>query len=102
MRIKYEPYKMDSFKDLMQWAYMQGWYIHRLDLVTVKIQGEFEGFSGRASETWEHQFVVSTCDVGKYKSHTATGETIEDACAKILAELKKEGYEKLVINTNKT
>lgn len=34
-----------------------GWYSRQLKL-EISLTGEFEGFYGKASETWEHQVVI--------------------------------------------
>jgi len=88
----YEPYKTDNFLKIMQWAYDKGWYLHCLDLITVKMQGAFEGFSGRASETWEHRFIVSNCEIPELgiKSHEAVGETLDNACYWLLDQINKD------------
>jgi hypothetical protein len=95
MKDEYDTYKMDSFKNLMQWAYTRGWYDNRLDLVTVVIQGEFEGFSGRASETWEQQFIVSICEVGRVKAHSVKADTLEYACQQILLMIEEDHKEEM-------
>ena len=51
--MKYEPYNFDSFKELVAYAYNLGWYGGRKTLFNLKCEGDFEGWSGRASETWE-------------------------------------------------
>jgi hypothetical protein len=35
-----------------------GWYTGKSDLLTLKIEGEFEGFYGKASESWEQKFIL--------------------------------------------
>lgn len=35
-----------------------GWYTGTRDLLKVTMKGEFEGFYGKASESWEHQYEI--------------------------------------------
>jgi len=92
MKIEYEPYKMDSFHKLMKWAYGLGWYIKERELITVRMCGSFEGYSGRASETWEHRFYVETCDIPELNLYARKvyGRTLEEACAKLVKILEIE------------
>lgn len=79
-------------KELLNKFMAMGWYGGTLDLITIKLQGGFETFTGRASETWEHQFIVSNCAMPHFNilAHEAKGPTLEIACAKLLEILKKE------------
>ena len=88
----YEPYKTKAFTDLLGWAFNQAWYSGERNLITIRMNGEFEGYSGHASETWEHQFVVENCDIPDIgiKAHSAVGETVEEACTKLLAMIKAD------------
>ena len=82
--MKYEPYKTDSFLKLLQKAINLGFYSGRLDILNIIVQGEFEGFSGRASETWESHFIVKW----NASSHLETdGSTLEEACKKMVDKL---------------
>lgn len=92
MRREYEPYRLDAFRNLMQWAFRLGWYGGERNLITVRMNGKFEGYSGRASETWEQQFLVENCEIPDIgiKAHVAVGETLEEACSKLLAMLEEE------------
>lgn len=89
---KYEPYNYSSLEKLMQYFYSKGWYSGTLDLLTIKMQGGFEAFSGRACETWEHRFIASNCSIPEIKieSHEVSGKTLEDACKKLLQVLKED------------
>jgi len=40
-----------------------GWYVGKPDLLTLKIEGEFEGFYGKASESWEHRFSLEISEI---------------------------------------
>lgn len=75
--MKYEPYNFDSLKKLVAQAYNDGGYSGRKKLLDIVIEGEFEGFSGRATEGWEKRVRV------QFGDKTVYGETIEDACSKL-------------------
>lgn len=82
---KYEPYNLEPFTRLLAWAYNKGWYSGRRELLTIRILGDFEGWSGRATETWETHFIVSNCEIPDIhiQAHTAEGETLYEACSKL-------------------
>lgn len=87
--MKYEPYKMDSWTTLMQMAYRLGWYGGTRSLVNLQIKGAFEGWSGRASETWEQRFFITTEEIiadGKviWPGIAVEGETLEEASNKAI------------------
>ena len=93
----YEPYKMDALKTLMQRCFMAGMYPFRQELLKISMQGEFEGWSGRATEDWENRFYVefriptgdkATEDPGFL--FKADARTLEDACQSILRQLKEK------------
>lgn len=90
--MKYEPYNFDSFKELVTYAYRLGWYDYT-NIFTLKCDGGFERFSGRASETWEQRFTLSSEDVvfskdKKIPAFSFTGETIKEVCDKVMEYLK--------------
>ena len=87
--MKYEPYNFDSFKELLHHAYMLGWYGGRKTLFNIKCEGKFEGWSGRASETWEQRFILTSeeikCEAGtKIPALNITGESIKEVCDKAM------------------
>ncbi len=92
MIYRYEPYKMDAFKKLLNWGYLQGWYLGKKELVKVTMLGAFEGFSGKASETWENRFIVEICDIPELhiEHHVTNGETLDEACKAMLIFLESE------------
>jgi hypothetical protein len=91
MKTKFNPYSTENFTELMRWANWRCNYSGKLSLVKITIDGDFE-LHGRASESWQTGFVVETCKVNKYEAHSAYGETLDEACGKILALLKREGW----------
>lgn len=92
----YQPYCFGSVKELMLIAFRGGNYGGKPDLLKITMQGAFEGWSGRASETWEHRFFVEfRIPGGNFESkhperfYKAEGETLEQACAKILKQYRE-------------
>lgn len=97
----HQPYCFGSVKELMLIAYRAGNYGGKPDLLKITMQGAFEGWSCRSSETWEHRFFVEfRIPGGNFESKhpeqffTAQGETLEQACAKILAAYRQANEEK--------
>lgn len=79
----------------MKMCYKLGWYIGEKELLNISMIGAFEGFSGRATETWEYNFVVTTCEIKGYKDKIilpeirVQGNTLEQACRKAINEIIK-------------
>ena len=91
--MKYEPYNFDSLKQLVAHAYNLGWYSGRKTLFNLKCEGEFEGFYGRASETWEQRFILTSEEIlfengKKVPALNITGGSINEVCNKTLKELQ--------------
>ncbi len=87
--MNYEPYNFDSFKKLVEYAYSLGWYSGRKTLFNLKCEGEFEGFYGRASESWNQRFVLTSEEIfiqngRKIPALEITGESIKEVCDKAL------------------
>lgn len=83
--MKYNPYDFSEVAKLLQYFYSLGWYSNTLDLLTIIMQGGFEAFTGRASETWEHWFIARNCAIPELhiEAHEAHGATIGDACREL-------------------
>lgn len=45
-------------KELEHYFTQKGWYSGTHPFVSIRLEGGFEAFSGRASETWEYRWVV--------------------------------------------
>lgn len=94
--MKYEPYNFDSFKELLKMSYNLGWYGGKHNLFTIRCEGEFEGFSHRASETWEQQFILTSDEIksgeGKviWPTLSITGGTIKEVCDKAIQRISKD------------
>jgi hypothetical protein len=90
---KFEPYNFDSFKELVAYAYNLGMYGGKKNLFTIKCEGEFEGFSGRATETWEQKFTLTTDEI-KFENGkiippiSIEGKSIKEVCDKALVIIK--------------
>jgi len=89
---KYRPYDFSGLGNILAFFYRKGWYSHTLDLLTITMQGGFEAFSGRASETWENRFVVKNCAIPELGvvANSATGETLGEACDTLLRILEAQ------------
>ena len=89
--MKYEPHKFDSLSEILKKIYGLGFYKPVPEVMKITVRNAFEGFSGRASETWETQFEVQMFEVvsdnGKVliPATIQKGRTLEEACTKILA-----------------
>jgi hypothetical protein len=74
--------EFENFMQLIRFCYGLGWYQGRRNLFTLRMQGEFEGFSRQATETWEQRFVIETeeiqCSGGiVIPAITVYGQTVE-------------------------
>lgn len=73
-----------------------GWYSRERELINFKMWGAFEGYSGRASETWEHKYEIKIDgieEVGLKPIHKI-GYNIEKMSIQILKELDEQSKEK--------
>lgn len=92
MNKNFEPYNFESLKQLLAYAYNLAWYGGRKTLFNIKCEGDFEGWSGKASETWEHRFTLTSEEIitenkKKIPALSIEGETIKEVCDKALKEL---------------
>jgi hypothetical protein len=51
-------YLYPNFTKLIARLRNLGWYSRERELISFKMLGSFEGYSGRASETWEHKYEI--------------------------------------------
>ena len=91
--MKYEPYNFDSFKKLVAHALNLGWYSGRKTLFNLKCEGAFEGWTGRATETWEHKFTLTSEEIIQTKDNkilalNIEGKTIKEVCDKALKDIQ--------------
>lgn len=91
--MKYEPNNFDSFKELVAHAYSLGMYHGRKNIFDLKCEGQFEGFSRRATETWEVRFIVTSDEIlfenGRViPSINVYGSSVKEVCDKALELLK--------------
>ena len=84
----YEPYNFSSFEQLIRYGYTLGWYGGRKKLFVLTLEGEFEGFSGRASETWEQRFTLESdlIETDNYiiPAIHISGKSVEEVCSQAL------------------
>lgn len=84
---------MEHFEALYREIVRRGWYTGKLTL-NVETVGAFEGFSGRASETWEYQTTIAVAyshDQVNYPPIKVVGnthQTPDDVAKQVLAEIK--------------
>ena len=81
-------------KDLETYFTKMGWYAGTHDFITIRLEGGFEAFSGRASETWEYRWVIMThqhtkLGIPEMIVQGKRGESLDDLAAKVLKQLKK-------------
>jgi hypothetical protein len=81
-------------KELERHFTQMGWYGGTHDFMTIRLEGGFEAFSGRASETWEYRWVIMT------HQHPKLGipemivkgkrfESLDDVAKRVLKALKE-------------
>ena len=81
--------------DLEKYFTQKGWYAQHRTFITIELEGGFEAFSGRASETWEYRWVIRIHeheDMG-IPAVTVKGGRFDDlftVADRTLAKLKKE------------
>lgn len=83
-------YEFDSLSRILQKIYGLGFYRSVPEVLNISVENKFEGWSGRASETWETRFTVELHEVSQdngtviFSHAKETGRNLEEACAKIL------------------
>lgn len=83
--MNYEPYNFESFKKLVQSGYCTGNYGGVKEHFTLTFEGRFEGWSGRATESWDSRFRLKVGDT-EY-----IGDTLKEVCDKALEAGLQEG-----------
>lgn len=83
---------MDNLLELERFIRQQGWFGGTLELV-ITLKSAFEGFSGRASETWEQQVTIEIKSPDKkicpdVKLVSKEAEWIDDVAKRALATVK--------------
>jgi hypothetical protein len=88
-------YLCSMLKDLERHFSQMGWYSGTHTFIDFRLEGGFEAFSGKASETWEYRWVVTVLGnqelqipaiIVKGKYH----ESLDDVCDRTLKELLKK------------
>ena len=86
-------------KNLETYFKIKGWYSGTHKFLSLKLEGGFEAFSGRASETWEYRWVVTVIENKEMEIPAIiiqgkVYESLDDICAKVLTILKSEKIKK--------
>jgi hypothetical protein len=81
-------------KDLEQYFIHRGWYSGTHPFLSIRLEGGFEAFSGRASETWEYRWVVGVhanleMEIPAIMVKGNVYQSLDDICADVLAQLKQ-------------
>lgn len=81
-----------NLEKLLKYCSTLGWYSKTLPIITIVLEGGFEAFSGRASETWEYRYKVSCIDIPEIgiKALEIRNKDLDLACEYLL-NLMKEG-----------
>jgi len=90
--------KLSNLNELEHFINGLGWYTGHSKL-SITHTGEFEGYYGRASESWEHQTIIELKEVlsdnkkvlcPAIKVVGARFDSIEDVAKKVLERIKNE------------
>jgi hypothetical protein len=70
-----------------------GWYSGTHDFLTIRLEGGFEAFSGKASETWEYRWVIKVhenqqLNIPEIEVKGKRAEEIDEVAARVLKKLK--------------
>ncbi len=83
-------------KELERHFTQMGWYTGTHVFMTAELEGGFEAFSGRASETWEYRWIITIreIDLGKIKIPAVQikgtrYENLDELAARVLKALKE-------------
>ena len=83
---------MDNLKEVERFIRNAGWYTGKLKL-NIQIESEFEGFSGRASETWETRATIEIVSPDETKAPSIkvvgkTGDDLDKVAGLVLEQIK--------------
>ena len=96
---------MENLKQLQQFVRGTGWYSGTLKL-TIELKCKFEGFYGKASETWESQVLIelSSPDEKMFPNVKVLGkryESIDDVAKIVMQQIGDWQYRQLQQQTTK-
>ena len=79
--------------DLQRYFTTMGWYVGTHTFITMRLEGGFEAFSGRASETWEYRWIIEIHENQKLKIPAVLVkggrfEDIDEVAKRVLRKLK--------------
>ena len=86
---------MKELEELIQHANSLGWFGGTHTVFTIECRSGFEAFSGRASETWERQFVITLHEIRNTKgeilnpSMRATNRSLEVATDVVMKAINR-------------
>ena len=89
-------YLYPNFTKLIARLRNLGWYSKERQLLSFRMLGAFEGYSGRASETWEHKYemkIEGIEEIGLLPIHKI-GYDLEKMSIEILKELDGQNNKK--------
>ncbi len=86
-------------KDLERYFNQMGWYSGTHQFFSIVLEGGFEAFSGRASETWEYRWVIQIpenkeLEIPAVLVKGSRGESFDSVSGKALTELKQKIQDK--------
>jgi len=86
-------------KELEQYFIHRGWYSGTHPFLSIRLEGGFEAFSGRSSETWEYRWVVCVhanleMEIPANMVMGKVYQSLDDICADVLAQLKQSTKDK--------
>lgn len=81
-------------KDLERYFIHRGWYSGTHPFLSIRLEGGFEAFSGRASETWEYRWSVCVhpnveMEIPAIMVKGKVYQSLDDICADVLTQLKQ-------------
>ena len=78
--------------ELERYFIRKGWYAGTHPFLSIRLEGGFEAFSGKASETWEYRWMVCVHEnlemgIPAIMSSGKVYQSLDDICAGVLAQL---------------
>jgi hypothetical protein len=83
---------MTEFEQFNQFFEQLGLYgSHRRPLWTLRMEGAFEGWTGRATEDMEHHYFIEEHEFSRFRipSIRVDGRTIDEVASKALQEIER-------------
>lgn len=82
----------DSFMELVKYLNNLGWHSGEKHLIRFDMFGQFEGYRGRASETWEQRYEIEIEEIPELGiPHVKkSGLDLNKMCTEIIKEINAE------------